>query len=106
MTEPLQITTTFDDQTEAKELARKLLEAKLVACAQLSQPSTSLYWWQGEIEEENEYHLVVKTFSHLFEPIVEIIDNEHSYDTPQIIGTPITRISAAYLAWMKEEISK
>ncbi|HVG00231.1 MAG TPA: divalent cation tolerance protein CutA, partial [Chloroflexia bacterium] len=49
-------------ETEAKELASRLLDDRLIACANLY-ASRSLYRWQGNIADELEHLLVCKTLS-------------------------------------------
>ena len=57
---------------KAEELARKLIEERLVACANISAPVTSLYWWEGEIQRDQEAVVIMKTrddeSSHYIEP--------------------------------------
>lgn len=104
MEEPLLVTTTFERQDHAEELARVLLTKKLVACAQIQGPVESMYWWKEGIAESVEFLLSVKTFSKLYPALEMTLLEEHPYDVPEIIATPLVRVSASYLAWMHKEL--
>lgn len=84
---------------EARELARTLLEERLVACVNLSRV-TSLYTWQGDIQEETETLLVMKTTQGRWPVLRDRILELHSYDVPEILALPITDGNADYLAWL------
>ena len=62
----------------------------------------SVYSWQGKIETTEEYQLQIKSNSELYSEIEKEIVSIHSYDTPEIISTPIINVSKDYLSWMKE----
>ncbi len=103
---PLLVSTTFDSLDEAQKMATLLLEERLVACAQLNGPLQSFYWWNEKIEHSTEYSLTLKTKEELFRPLEAYIKKNHSYDTPEIVATPITHVSVEYETWMGEELSK
>lgn len=98
------ISTTFGDESMARQLAAGLVESRLVACAQLEGPITSVYRWQGNVENETEWRLVMKTRRDLFVQVASAITKSHSYDVPQIVATPIVEISDSYAAWMREQL--
>ena len=96
------VTTTIDDETKSRELARLLVEQKLAACVQIV-PITSTYAWQGKIETAKEYRLDAKTRGDLAEQTVDFIKKNHSYEVPEVVITPIQGGSGAYLKWLDEE---
>jgi periplasmic divalent cation tolerance protein len=106
MEEPVLVTTTFASQEQAEEMARLLLKKRLVACAQINGPVESLYWWKDEIAESVEFVLSVKTIDSLYTLVEATILDEHPYDVPEIIASPVPRISAPYLRWMLKELGK
>ncbi len=93
------ILTTTGRQEEAHSLAAMLVRANLAACVQITSIS-STYSWQGELHQDSEWLLLIKTRVDLYEDVAETLGTHHSYDTPEIIQVPITRGSQAYLAWM------
>lgn len=104
MTTPILITTTFENEQDAEKLARMLLAQRLVACARISAVGKSLYWWQGQICEAQEYELGLKSTLNLYPEIEALIRAEHPYQTPEIVATAFIAGSDAYLAWLEEEL--
>ncbi|MFI6283217.1 divalent-cation tolerance protein CutA [Streptomyces sp. NPDC051018] len=99
----LTVLTTTDGAAKAEELARGAVEARLAACAQISAPVTSVYHWQGAIETAQEWQVLFKTTSARYAQLEAHLLAAHDYDTPEIIATPVTDGSAAYLAWIDAE---
>jgi len=82
------------------EIARKLIETRLAACVNVGNVS-SVYWWQGRIEEDDEDILVIKTRLELINEIVEHIKSIHPYQVPEIIVLPIIGGYEKYLKWVR-----
>lgn len=99
----LTVLTTTDSHAKAEELARSAVEARVAACAQISAPVTSVYRWQGAVETAEEWQVLFKTSQDRYEALEAHIKARHSYDTPEIIATPVVRGSADYLRWVAEE---
>ena len=89
--------------SEAKKIGRTLVEEKLVACSNIISPIRSIYSWQGEICDDKEALMVLKTRKKLFKQIVKRVEELHSYDLPEIIAMPIIEGSEKYLSWINEE---
>ena len=96
----LLVTTTCDDPEVLRRIAHDLVVERLAACAQLLGPAESTYVWQSKLEQTSEWLLVIKTSSLLWSQVQQAIQDRHSYDVPEIIGTPITAVSEAYAAWV------
>jgi len=96
------VTTTTDTAEEAQSLADSLVTARLAACAHIEE-TDSVYWWQDAVERAHEWRVEFKTPQHRAAELQQAILTAHSYDTPQIIVTPILGGSPAYLAWLTEE---
>ncbi len=88
--------------SEAKKIGRTLVEEKLVACSNIISPIRSIYSWQGEICDDKEVLMVLKTRKALFKQIVNRVEDLHSYDVPEIIAMPIIEGSTKYLSWINE----
>jgi periplasmic divalent cation tolerance protein len=102
----LQVTTTTDSRDEADRLARLAVEGRLAACAQVLSPISSTYWWQGQVETAEEWMVLVKTTRERVQELISRIVAEHSYDTPEVIATPIVSGNPAYLDWIATETRK
>jgi periplasmic divalent cation tolerance protein len=96
------VLTTTATREEADKIAALLLENRLAACVQIS-PVTSVYRWKGNVERENELRLVIKTTDELYDKVEKLIKENHSYEVPQIVKTPITGGLPEYLDWIAEE---
>ena len=95
------VVTTTSSKEEAMKIARNLLDEKLIACANIVGPVSSLFWWQGKIDEENEFLVFMKSRKSLFERLSERVVEIHSYDLPEIIALPIIKGSPLYLDWLR-----
>jgi periplasmic divalent cation tolerance protein len=101
----LLITTTVENKEDAERIATLLLEHRLIACAQISAPITSIYRWQDEVITATEVVLGVKTLPQHYTKIKELILQEHPYQLPEIIGQETDMVSDAYRNWVKGEVS-
>jgi len=95
---------TVPDKAEAVALSRTLLEEKLVACANISDAMLSLYEWDGEICEDYERAIFLKTRKDMADKVTARIRELHSYDTPCIVHWDITGGNEAYLKWIGERV--
>ena len=95
---------TAASEAEAENLAKSLVEHKLAACVSLS-PIRSIYTWQGEIQAESEWQLVIKTDLAKFEALKTKFQELHSYEVPEIIAIPIIAGNDAYLNWLGQSLS-
>jgi periplasmic divalent cation tolerance protein len=98
--------TTTDSRAEAMELARAAVEARLAACAQVSGPVASTYWWEDTVERAEEWVLVLKLPASGYRPLADFLTQRHSYDEPEIVATPIVAGSQTYLSWIDEETGR
>jgi periplasmic divalent cation tolerance protein len=96
---------TTASETEAENLAIALINERLAACVSIY-PIRSLYRWQGQIEKESEWQLVIKTNLKQFEQLSAKIQAIHSYAVPEIIALPIIAGSQSYLDWLATHTDK
>jgi periplasmic divalent cation tolerance protein len=85
---------------EATGIARALVEARLAACANVVGPITSVYRWQGVIEEAAEHLLLVKARASDLPAVEREVRARHSYEVPEILAVPVRGGSAPYVAWL------
>jgi periplasmic divalent cation tolerance protein len=95
------VITTVASEVEAEQLAKLLLEQRLVACVQI-EPIRSFYHWQGRIQVDREHRLSIKCLGRDYEAIQCLLQAHHSYENPEIILVPIADGAPAYLAWIHE----
>ncbi|WP_306325094.1 divalent cation tolerance protein CutA [Streptomyces venezuelae] len=97
------VRTTTDARAKAAALARGAVEARLVACAQISGPVTSVYHWQGAVETTEEWEVVFKTTEARYPALEAHLLAAHDYETPEILATRVTRVSEEYARWVERE---
>src|SRR2546429_240751 len=95
---------TTKDRTEAQRIARSLLQAKLIACANIVGGIESLFLWEGKINASKETLLILKTKKTLFRKCEAKVKSLHSYATPEIIALPVVAGSRAYLNWIGNSV--
>jgi periplasmic divalent cation tolerance protein len=104
MTDKRIVLTTASSEEEARKIAHHLVERNLAACVNLVPQITSIYRWQGKVEEAREWLLIVKTTAAAFAQVREAIAELHSYDVPDCISLPIEDGSQNYLQWIAESV--
>ncbi len=92
--------TTLEDEAQARTLARALVEERLAACVNIVAPITSVYRWQGNIEEAREVLLVLKTTEARLPELERRLLHLHPYEVPEFLVVEAASASAAWLAWL------
>jgi periplasmic divalent cation tolerance protein len=100
----LTVTTTVSSLEAARRLAGEILAARLAACVQIEQGLTSLYRWQGELCEEPEVRLVIKTLPGREPALQALFAQHHPYELPQFAAVPM-KVSDAYWKWVRAEVA-
>lgn len=100
------VLTTVGAGFDARPLARELVERRLAACVNIVGGVTSIYRWQGRVEQEGEQLLVIKTTDANVDSLREALLAQHPYALPELIVLPIGSTSEAYGAWLLESVSE
>ncbi|MER3451132.1 MAG: divalent-cation tolerance protein CutA [Thermus sp.] len=93
---------TVPTEEKAREIARTLVEEGLAACVNIVSGLTSIYRWQGQVVEDKELLLIVKTTTFRFPALRERVQGLHPYTVPEIIALPIAEGHKDYLDWLRE----
>lgn len=93
------IQTTYQSLETAKNLARILLTEKLAACVEFSEIESN-YIWQGEIKNEREILVTIKSKAELYQKIEKTIVENHDYEIPQVIAININQGFKPYMEWL------
>ena len=96
------VMTTVGSDEEARALCRALVEGGLVACAQRV-PIESLYRWEGELVEDREILVLLKTRRARSPELMVALQAKHPYDVPEVIELPVTGGWPPYLRWVDEQ---
>jgi len=95
---------TCGSRSEARQLAQAVLTKKLAACVNIVAGVESHFWWQGKLDQANEWLLVIKTTGARTKAVTQLIRAQHSYAVPEIIFTPIVTGERNYLKWIRESV--
>ena len=96
---------TVASSEQGKMIAHALVSAKLAACVNIF-AIDSIYMWQGEVNQDLEHQLIIKTDLNKFSELAEKIKTLHDYEVPEIIALPIVAGSKSYLHWLGENLKK
>lgn len=102
MAEFIEITWTCGSIDEARKVCRYLVQERHVACAQIIPWVESVYMWDNQIETSQESKVVLKTRFEKFETVRQIIEDNASYDVPEILWKTIEGGNEEYLEWLVE----
>ena len=94
-----QVVTATGKREDALELASRAVGSGLAACVQVSGPVSSVYRWKGEVRREVEWLCTMKTPEGTCGALVELVRENHGYETPEILVQRVDGTSREYLDW-------
>jgi periplasmic divalent cation tolerance protein len=98
-----EVIVTGDDPEWLADFTRTLVEERLCACAQHFAPISSIYRWQGDIEDNTEVRVALHTRTELVPALIERIEQDHPYEVPCVLANSIDQASPAYVEWVRTE---
>ncbi len=103
--EYVMVLTTLPADADGAGFARAIVEERLAACVNLLAPMESIYRWEGNVEQETERQVVIKTSRDRVVGLWERIREMHPYDVPEFLVLPIVDGNDAYLRWVADSTS-
>ncbi len=103
MSEEIVIFVTACSNEEAEKIARHLVDEGLAACVNIIPAVSSVFRWQGKINQVKETLLIIKSVSTGLEAITKRVKQLHSYQVPEVIALPIIGGLKEYLDWLRGE---
>ena len=94
---------TASSDEEALRIADAIVTERLAACANVVRGVTSMFWWEGRVQEGQEVTIILKTRDELVERLTDRVRELHSYDCPCIVAFPITGGNKAFIDWIIAE---
>ncbi len=91
---------------KAEAIARAALEGRLAACVNIVAGVTSIYRWKGQVEEEGEQLLVIKTVEANVDALRDTLLARHPYEVPEFLVLSVESTSDTYGAWLVESAGK
>ena len=96
------VLTTLPADADATTFAQALVEDRLAACVNLLPVMESVYRWEGNVEQEQERQVVIKTSRSRMAALWERVRELHPYDVPEFVVLPIVDGNDVYLRWLGE----
>jgi len=95
------IVSTYPNKKSIQKIANKLVRSKLAACVNITKIS-SVYSWQGKIENADEFLAVFKTTQKNKLKLKAEIKNTHPYKIPEIAELTLKDLNKPYLQWLMD----
>ncbi len=104
--ETMVVLTTCGNDEDAGALARALVERRLAACVNAVSHVASTYRWKGEVQQDRETLLIIKTTAPRLAAVEKTIREKSKYDLPEVLVLPVQAGGADYLAWVRESVAE
>ena len=105
MTDIVIVLSTAPADDRAEQWARQLVDERLAACVNVHPPMISVYRWKGQVERDNERQMVIKTARDRLPALERRLKELHAYELPEFVVVAVDEGSAAYLAWVNEQVT-
>jgi periplasmic divalent cation tolerance protein len=76
-------------QDMAGQMARALVESKKCAGVNIVEGIRSIYWWKGDMQDETESLLLMKTETSLIDALWGTLKRTHPYEVPEFLALPV-----------------
>ncbi len=93
------ILSTYPNKKSIQKIANNLVRARLAACVNMTKIS-SVYLWQGKIENSDEFLAIFKTTQKNKSKLKLQIKQTHPYKIPEIAELTIKDLNEPYLQWL------
>jgi len=95
---------TARDAQQAVKIGKRVVEARLAACANVLSPIRSIYRWEGKMVVGKETLVILKSTADRYPALEKLVLQLHSYQVPEIIALPVKRGFKQYLGWIVSEV--
>lgn len=100
------VLTTLASEEQARDLSLRLLDERLIACGNIVPGVTSLYRWEGRLEQSGEVLLVMKTRAELVKQLRDRVNELHPYEVPEVVALQASDVAPAYARWVRHETTE
>ena len=106
MTDCIYVYVSCADMKEARKIAGYCVTQRIAACGNILPGMESVYWWDDDVQSNQEVVLILKSKSDNFPAIEKAVKSLHSYKCPCITALPVAMGSEDYLNWIRSESTK
>ena len=100
---PLLVYVTCPDSKVAEDISRKAISERLAACANIFPEIVSIYEWEGKVQKDKEIALILKTQEKHLNDLTTLIQANHPYDCPCVVGVPLKGGNNEFFDWIKNQ---
>ena len=104
--DPRVVLVTAPDEVVAERLARSFVSLGLAACVNRVPGVMSTYRWEGEVNEDAEVLLIIKTTAERLPELEAALNTEHPFETPEFVALEPEHVSAPYLQWLRASVGE
>lgn len=97
---------TAPNQETGEFLARELVEERLAACGNVIPGLISVYWWEDEVQRDDEVLVIFKTRRDRVDRLGERLAELHPYEVPEFLALPVESAHEAYARWVVSECAR
>jgi periplasmic divalent cation tolerance protein len=101
-----QVESTTESREEASRIANALVERRLAACVQIVGPIRSTFWWEGRVQDAEEFLLLCKVPGERLDEATALVEELHSYDVPEVLAFEVAHGSRSHLDWVAAETTE
>ena len=98
------VLTTIAAEADGAAFARTLVEERLAACVNVLPAMTSVYRWKGQVEQDREQQMVIKTTVDRIPALEARVRELHTYELPEFLVMTADGGAEAYLAWIDDSV--
>jgi len=90
----------------AQNLAMQMVQERLAACVSIAPGIRSVYWWNDNVNVDQEVLLLIKSTTELLEQLQSFLTEHHPYDTPEFVALAPSEVSEKYAVWLMGEVKQ
>jgi len=98
------VLTTVGSEQQAITIAEELMEQELCAVINILPMMRSIYRFKGKVFDDEENLLIIKTTDDLYDEVVAVISQMHTYEVPEIVGIRVDKCQSNFIHWISQNV--
>jgi len=100
--EPVVVLTTLPVTADPADFGRTLVMERLAACVTVLGDVLAIYRWQGDVCEERERQILIKTTRDRLGALEQRLRALHPYQVPEFLALAVAQGSGPYVSWLRD----